>query len=51
MSVRKATNSAEVCRAVVFAEHFAGLGVEGGIQRQGAVTKVFKPMPFGASRG
>ena len=25
-----------------FAEHFAGLGVEGGIQRQGAVTKVFK---------
>jgi hypothetical protein len=34
-----------------FAEHFAGLGVEGGLQRQGAVTKVFKTMPFGASRG
>jgi hypothetical protein len=34
-----------------FAEHFAGLGIEGGIQRQGTVTKVFKTMPFGASRG
>ncbi len=34
-----------------FTEHLAGLGVEGGIQRQGAVTKVFKTVPFGASRG
>ena len=33
-----------------FAEHLTGLGVEGGIQRQGAVTKVFKTVPFGASR-
>src|SRR5882757_3008710 len=32
-----------------FAEHLPGLGVESGIQRQSAVTKVFKTMPFGAS--
>src|SRR5437588_12404630 len=34
-----------------FAEHLAGLGVEGGVQRQGAVAKVLKAVPFGASRG
>ncbi len=51
MSVRKATNSAEVCRAARLAEHLAGLGVEGGIQRERAVTKVFKAVSFGASRG
>ena len=34
-----------------FAEHLACLSVEGGVQRQGAVTKVFKTVPFGASRG
>ncbi len=34
-----------------FAEHFPGLGVESGIQRQGAVTKVLKAVPFCASRG
>ena len=30
-----------VVRRRRFAEHLAGLGVEGGIQRQGAVTKVY----------
>ena len=39
------------CAARSFCQHFAGLGIEGGIQRQGAVTKVFKTVPFGASRG
>src|SRR5437773_6864835 len=34
-----------------FAEHLPGLGVEGGIQRQGAVAKVLKAVPFCASRG
>lgn len=34
-----------------FAEHFAGLGVEGSVQRQGAVTKVLKTVPLCASRG
>ena len=34
-----------------FAEHLASLGVEGGIQGQCAVTKIFKTVPFGASRG
>src|SRR5271170_6594742 len=34
-----------------FAEHLAGLSVEGGIQRQGAVTKVLKAVPFRASWG
>ena len=34
-----------------FTEHFAGLGVEGSVQRQSAVTKVFKTVPFGASWG
>jgi hypothetical protein len=34
-----------------FAEHLPGLGIEGGVQRQGAVTKVLKAVPFGASRG
>jgi hypothetical protein len=33
------------------AEHFAGLGVEGSVQRQGAGTKVLKTVPFCASRG
>src|SRR5258708_6489299 len=33
-----------------FAEHLAGLGVEGGVQRQGAMTKVLKTVPFCASR-
>ncbi len=32
-----------------FTEYFASLGVEGSVQRQGAVTKVFKTVPFGAS--
>ena len=34
-----------------FAEHLTGLGVEGGIQRQGAVAKVLEAVPFCASRG
>src|ERR1700686_1816981 len=32
-----------------FAEDLAGLGVEGGIQRQSAVTKILKAVPFCAS--
>ena len=34
-----------------FAEHLTSLGVEGSVQRQGAVTKVLKAVPFGAPRG
>ena len=33
------------------AEHLAGLGVEGRIERQGAVAVVLKAMAFGAARG
>ena len=33
-----------------FAEHLAGLRIEGGIQRQRAVTKVLKAMAFGPAR-
>ena len=44
---RECGRSVSRCR---FAQHLAGLGVEGGIQRQGAVTKVLKAVPFGASR-
>src|SRR2546429_2456478 len=51
MSVRNAANSAEVCRAAVLPSTLPVLGVEGGIQRQGAVTKVLKAVPFCASRG
>ena len=29
------------------AQYLAGLGIEGGVERQGAVTKVFKAMPLG----
>lgn len=32
------------------AQHFARLGIEGGVQRQGAVSVVFKPMAFRPSR-
>jgi hypothetical protein len=34
-----------------FAEHLPDLGVESGIPRQGAVTKVLIAVPFCASRG
>ena len=33
-----------------FAEHLAGLRIEGGIQRQRTVTKVLKAVPFGPAR-
>ena len=33
------------------AQHLAGLGVEGGIERQGAVTEVLKAMAFRPARG
>ena len=48
MSVRKATNSAEVWRVGGLAQHLAGLGVEGGVQRQRAVPEVLEAMALGA---
>ena len=33
-----------------FAEHLAGLRIEGGIQRQRTMTKVLKAVPFGSAR-
>jgi len=34
-----------------FAQHLAGLGVEGGVQRERAVTEVLKAVPLGPARG
>ena len=50
MSVRKATNSAEVWRVGGLAQHLAGLGVEGRVQRQRAVAVVLEAMALGAPR-
>lgn len=38
--MRDVANSAEVCRPAVFAEHLAGLGIEGGLQCRGDMAKV-----------
>jgi len=34
-----------------FAQNLTGLGIESGIQRQGAVTKILKAVPFRMARG
>jgi hypothetical protein len=45
MSARKATNSALVARSG-FAENLARLGVERGVERQGAVPIILEAMAF-----
>jgi len=50
MSVRKATNSAEVCRSRS-SQDLTGLGVEGCVERERAVTEVLKTMTLGPTRG
>src|SRR6266576_2930213 len=51
MSVRNAANSAEVCRAAVLPSTSPVLVLKAAYRRRGAVTKVLKAVPFGASRG